>query len=139
MPKGYCSAANKTVLRAIQPREFLNFAAGSEGASCLEVPTSAALFTLQLSVPFTCLWKFKISAFLNWDRDSSVGIATRYGLGSSGGRSTVGARFSATIQTVPGAHPTSHTMGTLSLSRGLSGRDVALTVHPHLAPRLKKE
>jgi len=26
-----------------------------------------------------------------------------------------------------------------SLSRGKSGRGVALTAHPHLAPRLKKE
>jgi hypothetical protein len=34
--------------------------------------------------------------------------------------------------------PSTWTMGTLSLKRGYSGRDVALTTHPHLAPRLKK-
>jgi len=62
-------------------------------------------------------------------QDSSVGIATRYGLeGSDPG----GARFSAPIQMGPGAHTASYTMGTGS-SRG-----VALTTHPPLAPRLKK-
>jgi hypothetical protein len=30
----------------------------------------------------------------------------------------VGATFSAPVQTVPGAHPASYTMGTMSLSRG---------------------
>jgi hypothetical protein len=39
-------------------------------------------------------------------RDSSVGIATRYGLDGPG------VRFSAHIQTGPGAHPASYTMGT---------------------------
>ena len=63
-------------------------------------------------------------------RGSSVGIATRYGLeGSNPG----GERFSAPIQMGPGAHTASYTMGTRS-SWG-----VALTIHPHLAPRLKKE
>ena len=45
-------------------------------------------------------------------RDSSVGIATRYGLGRSGDRIPVAARFSAPAQTSPGAHPASYTMGT---------------------------
>jgi hypothetical protein len=44
-------------------------------------------------------------------RDSVVGIATRYGL-RSGDRIPVGARFFAYVQTVPGAHPASYTMGT---------------------------
>jgi len=42
----------------------------------------------------------------------------------------VGARFSALVQTGPGAHPASYTMGTGSLSRGKSGRGVALITHP---------
>ena len=49
-----------------------------------------------------------------------------------------GARFSAPVQNGPGAHPTSHTMGTRSLlgvrrpERGVN--------HPlHLASKLKKE
>jgi hypothetical protein len=72
-------------------------------------------------------------------RDSSVGIATRYGLDGSGDRFTMGARFFAAVQTGPGAHPASYTMGTGSLPRGYSGRGVELTTHPHLVPRLKKE
>ena len=45
-------------------------------------------------------------------RDSSVGIATRYGLDGGGIESRLGARFSETIQTGPVTHPTSHTRGT---------------------------
>ena len=45
-------------------------------------------------------------------RDSSVGIATRYGLGGPGIESWWGTRFSAPFQTGPGAHPTSCRMGT---------------------------
>jgi hypothetical protein len=41
------------------------------------------------------------------DRDSAVGIETRYGLDGPGIDSRWGARFSA-----PGAHPASYTMGT---------------------------
>jgi hypothetical protein len=37
-------------------------------------------------------------------RDSSVGIATCYGLDGPGIESLWGARFSAPVQTVPGAH-----------------------------------
>jgi hypothetical protein len=59
--------------------------------------------------------------------------------GRTGDRIPVGARFSAPIQTDPGAHPASYTVDIGSVSRALSGRGVALTTHPHLAPRLKKE
>ena len=45
-----------------------------------------------------CLW------------DSSVGIATRYGLDGTGIESRWGARFSAPVHTGPGAHPASCTM-----------------------------
>ena len=45
-------------------------------------------------------------------QDSSVGIATRYGLDGSGIESRWGQRFSAPVQTGPGAHPDSCTMGT---------------------------
>ena len=48
-------------------------------------------------------------------RDSSVGIATRYGLDDPGIESRWGTRFSATVQTVSGAHPASYTVGTGSL------------------------
>jgi hypothetical protein len=48
-------------------------------------------------------------------RDSSVGIVTRYGLDGPGDQIPVEARFSAPVQTGPGAHPASCTMGTESL------------------------
>ena len=45
-------------------------------------------------------------------RDSVVVIATRYGLDGPGIESRWGARFSALVQTGPGAHAASYTMGT---------------------------
>ena len=51
-------------------------------------------------------------------RDSSVGIATSYRAGRSGNRIPVGAKFSAPVQTDPGAYPASCTMGTRSFPRG---------------------
>jgi hypothetical protein len=50
-------------------------------------------------------------------RGSSVGIAICYGLEGPGIESRWGARLSAPIQTGPGAHSASYTMGTGSLSR----------------------
>jgi hypothetical protein len=49
-----------------------------------------------------------------WDRDSSIGIATRYGLHGPGIQSRWEARFSAPVQTGHVAHPASYTMGTRS-------------------------
>ena len=51
------------------------------------------------------------------DRNSVVGIATRNGLDGPGIESRWVARFSAAVQTSPGAHPAFYTMGTGSLSR----------------------
>jgi hypothetical protein len=51
-------------------------------------------------------------------RDSWVGIAIRYGLDGPGIESRWEVRFSASVQTDPGAHPASYKMGTGSLSRG---------------------
>ena len=45
-------------------------------------------------------------------RDSSVGIATRYGWTVRGSNPGGGARFSASVQTGPGAYTVSCTMGT---------------------------
>jgi len=47
---------------------------------------------------------------------SVVGIVTGYGLDGPGIESRWGRDFSATVQTGPGAHPASCTMGTGSLS-----------------------
>jgi hypothetical protein len=48
-------------------------------------------------------------------RESSVGIATRYELEGPGIESRWGARISAPVQTGPGAHSASYTMGTWEL------------------------
>jgi hypothetical protein len=52
------------------------------------------------------LYMFRVGA------GSSVGIATGYGLDGPGIESRGGGRFSAHVQTGPGAHPASCTMGT---------------------------
>ena len=65
---------------------------------------------------------------------SAVGIATGYGLGGPGIESRWGARFSAPVQTGPGAHPASCTMGTGYFPGVKSGRGVTLTPHPLLVP-----
>ena len=71
---------------------------------------------------------------------SSVGIATGYGLDgpeieSRGGG---GARFSSPVQTGPGGHSASCTMGTGSFPEVKSGRGVTLTPHPLLLPWSRK-
>jgi hypothetical protein len=48
-------------------------------------------------------------------------------------------RFAANFQAGFGVHPAFYKMNTLLLSQGVNGGDVALTTHPPLAPRLKKE
>jgi hypothetical protein len=52
--------------------------------------------------------------FKGWD--NSVGIATRYGVGRTGELIPVEARFSAPVQTGPGAYQASYTMDTGSFS-----------------------
>ena len=71
-------------------------------------------------------------------RDGTVGIATRYGLDGAGIESRWGARFSAPVQTGPGANPASYAMGT-GYFPGVKRPGRVLTTHPHIAPRLKKE
>jgi len=69
---------------------------------------------------------------------SVVGIATGYGLDGRGSNPG-GARFSALVQTGPGAYPASCTMGTGSFPGVKSGRSVTLTPHPLLVPLVMKE
>jgi len=69
---------------------------------------------------------------------SSVGIATGYGLDSPGIEFRWEARFSAPLQTGPGGHAASCTMGTGSFPRVKSGRGVTLTTHPLLVPWPRK-
>ena len=51
-----------------------------------------------------------------WGQGTSVGISTRYGLDGPADRIPVGARFSAPVQTGPGEHSASCTMGTWYLT-----------------------
>ena len=69
---------------------------------------------------------------------SVVGIATAYGLDGPGLLSRWGARFSAPVQTGPGAHPASRTMGNRSFPGVKSGRCVTLTAHLLLVPWSRK-
>jgi hypothetical protein len=64
----------------------------------------------------------------------SVGIATDYGLDGPGIESRWGRDFSS-VQTGPGAHPASCTMGAGSFLGVKCGRGVTLTTNPLLAPR----
>ena len=59
-------------------------------------------------------------------------------LGRSGDRILFGARFPEPVQTSPGAHPASYTMGTGSVP-GVKQRGRGVDHPPHLAPRLKEE
>ena len=73
-----------------------------------------------------------------WGPGSVVSIATDYGLDGPGIESRWGARFSAPVQTGPGAHPAFCTMGTGSFLGVKSGRGVTLTPHPLLVPWSRK-
>jgi len=65
---------------------------------------------------------------------SSVGIATELRAGRSGIESRWGARFSAPVQTGPGAHPAFCRMGTGSFPGVKSGQGVTLTTLTLLVP-----
>ena len=69
---------------------------------------------------------------------SSVGIATDYELDGPGIESRWGAKFSAPVQTGPGAHPASCSVGTGSFPGVKSGRAVTLIPHPFLVPWSRK-
>jgi len=72
--------------------------------------------------------------FVGWD--SATGIATCYRLDGPGIESWWGARFSASVQTDPGAHATSYTMGT-GFFPGVKRPGLGVDHQPHLASRLK--
>jgi hypothetical protein len=84
-------------------------------------------------------------AFLVWFRHTCmyyvcsiiIRIATRYGLDSLRIESQE-ARFSAPVQTGPGAYPSSYSMGTGSFP-GVNRAERGVDHLPHLTPRLRKE
>jgi hypothetical protein len=71
-------------------------------------------------------------------RDTSVGIATAYGLDGPGIECWWGPRFFAPVQTGPEAHPASCTRGIGSFMGVRCGRGMTLTPQPLLVLRLKK-
>ena len=71
-------------------------------------------------------------------REGDVGTATTYGLDGPDYRMPVRRRYFAPFRTDPEAHPASCKMGTVLFSV-VKRQGVALTTHPHLARRLKKE
>jgi hypothetical protein len=75
------------------------------------------------NVAYCLQWAGWRSRYSNWLR-----------AGRSRDRIPVGARFSAPVQTGPGAHPASCTMGIVSFPGVKSGRVVTLTPHPLLVP-----
>jgi hypothetical protein len=121
-----------------------NVATGVRVSSLAEC-TSARLAGVVIAAVGVCVCvsRFETGCFQGirtviMGRNSSVGIATRYGLDDLMIESRWGARFSAPFRTGPGAHPASYTMCTGSFPRvKRPGRGVD---HPsHLAPRLKKD
>jgi hypothetical protein len=72
-----------------------------------------------------------ISLFFITTNKCTINIKTLY-ITTSGDRIPVGEKFSAPLQTEPGAHPASCTMGTASFLGLKSGRSVTLTPHPLL-------
>ena len=95
------------------------------------VDSFSEMIKLSLHIFFLNLHSFRMSLplsgsssspfeFLNdlyVGRDSSVGIATRYGSDGPGIESRWEARFSAPVHTGPGAHPASYTVATVSFQR----------------------
>jgi hypothetical protein len=73
------------------------------------------------------VWAGQRRRYSDWLRD-----------GRSGDRIPVGVRFSPPVQTDPGAHPASCTMGTGSFPGVKSGRGMRLTPHLLLVPWSRK-
>jgi len=96
-------------------------------------PVTSSVFQISSSALRSgILWVYIITSLyqIKCGPDSSVGITTELRAGRSGNRFSVEARFSAPVQTGPGAHPASCTMGTGSFPAGKSGLSVTLTPHP---------
>jgi hypothetical protein len=72
------------------------------------------------------------------DRDSAVGIATRYGLDGPEIESWLRRDFFAAVQSSRGAHPASYTLDTGSFP-GVKRPGRGVDHLPHLMRRLKKE
>ena len=98
------------------------------------VVTSAYSFLLRHISWNTGLYHFTLLLRSDVGLGSSVSIATELRAGRSGIESRRGREFPP-VQTGPGAHPASCTMGTGSFPGVKCGRCVLLTTHPLLVPR----
>jgi len=84
------------------------------------------------------IWKILFPHCHDCGAGSVVGIAIGYVMDGPWIESRWGARFSAPVQTGPGAHPACCTIGTGSLPGVKSGWGVTLTPHPLLVPWSRK-
>ena len=94
--------------------------------------TQGLFFTVLLGIYFTAVQAYDGSG-------SVVGIATGYWLDGRGIESRWRSRFSAPVQTGPGAHQSTFTMGTGSFPGVKSGRGVTLTPSPPSSAVVMKE
>jgi len=85
-----------------------------------------------------CTCKYHHILIFCTGRNSSVGIATRYGWTVRGSNPGGEARFSSPVQSGSGAHPASHTTYTGSFP-GLKAAGACVNHTPQFAPRLKQE
>ena len=92
---------------------------------------------MDLNVKLLLQYQFKDWHFTKYGPGSSVGIATGYGLHGPGIESRWG-RDLPPVQTGPGAHPASCTVGAWSFPGVKSGRGVMLTPHHLLVPWSRK-
>ena len=84
-----------------------------------------------------CVRVFQMLLYCHFvERDSSVCIATRHGLDGPGIEYLWVTRFSALVQTDPGAHPASYIMGTGSFP-GVKRPGPDANHPPHLAPMIQ--
>jgi len=92
-----------------------------------------------LSVSYFQIWTILYCFSLARGPETSVIIATGYGLDGPGKESRWEGEISHTCPDRPWVHPASCTMGTGSFQGGKSGGGVTLTPHPLLVPFVMKE
>ena len=133
-----CAADMEVLLHIL----FLWYFGVSSGHGVPESRPKPSLFSLSPSTLFTFsvpstygIYDIIVTSLraVSWARQLS-----RLRGGRSGDWIPVGEIFPAPVQTGPGAHPASCTMGTGSFPRVKSGRAVTLAPHPHLAPWSRK-
>ena len=100
-------------------------------------PHSSQIFVLFNILYVLCRSVYCLCVNVYCTTATPVGIATGYGLDGPGIESQCGRDFPP-IQTRPGAHPASCTMGTGTFPGVKCGQGVLLTTHPLLAPRSLK-